>query len=221
VLFLLVIIMSAGLSNALLPHPVVVGRHAKDGQSKVGSTTRPALPSHPADQPHTANNARPADQPHAASQPRTTDQPAAAAPSQSQPSDVQQANGAATSYVDVARQAASSVGINGDLFVRQIQQESQFNPGAVSAAGAIGIAQFMPATAAQYGIDPHDPVQSLNAAARYMANFSSAYGGDYAKALAAYNAGPGAVDYAVSMGGSNWIAYLPAETQNYINVILY
>jgi soluble lytic murein transglycosylase-like protein len=125
------------------------------------------------------------------------------------------------SYVALARQDAVAAGINPDLFERQIEEESGFNPDVVSPAGAIGIAQFMPGTAAEEGINPYDPVQSLNAAASFMANLSSRYGGDYAKALAAYNAGPGNVDYAISMGGSNWFAYLPAETQSYLNVILY
>ncbi|MFL5628983.1 MAG: lytic transglycosylase domain-containing protein, partial [Ktedonobacteraceae bacterium] len=124
------------------------------------------------------------------------------------------------SYVDVARQAALNVGINPDLFIRQIRQESAFNPGAISPAGAIGIAQFMPATAANMGVDPYNPAQSLYGAARLMANLSAMYGGNYAMALAAYNAGPGIVQYAINMGGSNWRAYLPAETQNYIAVII-
>jgi soluble lytic murein transglycosylase-like protein len=124
------------------------------------------------------------------------------------------------SYIDIARQAALSVGINPDLFIRQIRQESAFNSGAMSPAGAIGIAQFMPATAANMGVDPYNPVQSLYGAARLMANLSAMYGGNYAMALAAYNAGPGIVQYAIYMGGSNWRAYLPAETQNYIAVIM-
>ena len=112
------------------------------------------------------------------------------------------------------------MGINPDLFIRQIRQESAFNSGAMSPAGAIGIAQFMPATAANMGVDPYNPVQSLYGAAHLMANLSAMYGGNYAMALAAYNAGPGIVQYAINMGGSNWRAYLPAETQNYIAVIL-
>jgi soluble lytic murein transglycosylase-like protein len=123
-------------------------------------------------------------------------------------------------YIDDARQAAISAGISPDYFVRQIQQESGFNPGAVSPAGAVGIAQFMPATAASMGVDPNDPVQALNGAARLMASFAAQFGGDYSKALAAYNAGPGAVQGAVNTAGGNWLAYMPAETQNYVAVIM-
>src|SRR5439155_27143456 len=72
-------------------------------------------------------------------------------------------------FVTLARQDASNAGISPDIFVRQINQESGFNPSAVSPAGAIGIAQFEPSTAAALGINPWDPVQSLQGAARLMA----------------------------------------------------
>ena len=112
-----------------------------------------------------------------------------------------------------ARQAAQRAGIDPDIFVRQIQQESGFNPGAKSGAGALGIAQFMPGTAAGMGIDPTDPYAALDAAAKLDAQNLSRYQGDYSKALAAYNAGPGAVD---KYGG------VPPfeETNRYVNNIL-
>jgi len=94
-------------------------------------------------------------------------------------------------YVEVARAAAEAAGIDPDLFVRQIAAESGFNPNARSPAGAIGIAQIMPATARGWGVDPRDPVASLYAAARAMANYLRQFGGDWRLALAAYNAGPG------------------------------
>src|SRR5215471_17047671 len=93
-----------------------------------------------------------------------------------------------------ARQAATNAGIDPDIFVAQIQQESGFSPTAKSPAGAIGIAQFMPGTAAGVGLDPTDAYASLEAAARMDAQNLSKYGGDYSKMLAAYNAGPGNVD---------------------------
>src|SRR5215831_13304043 len=65
-----------------------------------------------------------------------------------------------------ARQAARNAGIDPDIFVSQIQAESGFNPTARSGAGALGIAQFMPGTAAGLGVDPSDPYASLDAAAR-------------------------------------------------------
>ncbi|HEU5383753.1 MAG TPA: lytic transglycosylase domain-containing protein [Ktedonobacteraceae bacterium] len=123
-------------------------------------------------------------------------------------------------YVSIARQAATSAGINPDLFVRQIQQESGFNPGAVSPAGAVGIAQFMPTTAAGMGVNPYDPTSALYGGARLMAQLSNEFGGNYAKALAAYNAGPGAVIAAQNQGGANWLSFCPAESQNYVHIIM-
>jgi len=124
-------------------------------------------------------------------------------------------------YVAIARQDAINAGISPDYFVRQINQESGFNPNAVSPAGAVGIAQFLPSTAAGLGLDPYNPTAALNAAAHLMASYSHNYGGDYAKALAAYNGGPGAVQNAVNAcGQANWMNCLPGETRNYIRTIM-
>src|SRR2546430_15813177 len=128
--------------------------------------------------------------------------------------------GSRQDFVSLARQDALNVGFSPNIFVRQINQESGFNPSAISPAGALGIAQFEPATAASLGVNPWDPVQSLQGASRLMASYIRQFGGDIAKALAAYNAGPGAVQRAVRIGGTSWRAFLPAETQNYIRVIL-
>ena len=125
-------------------------------------------------------------------------------------------------YLDLAAQDAQLAGIDPVLFQRQIRQESNFNPDAVSPAGAIGIAQFEPTTAASLHppLDPTDPVASLAAAAQYMANENKMYGGDDAKALAAYNAGDGAVQQAVHLYGSAWLQHMPQETITYVHAIL-
>jgi len=123
-------------------------------------------------------------------------------------------------YVDIAQQDAIAAGIPADYFVRQMNQESAFNPNAVSPAGAEGIAQFMPGTAAGLGINPWDPVQALRAAANLMGSYTRSYGGDYAMSLAAYNAGTGAVQHATYVCGSSWMNCLPSETRNYIYVIM-
>ncbi|HET9999363.1 MAG TPA: lytic transglycosylase domain-containing protein [Ktedonobacteraceae bacterium] len=123
-------------------------------------------------------------------------------------------------YIAIAQQDATDAGISPVYFVRQINQESGFNPNAVSPAGAVGIAQFEPGTAAGLGIDPWNPVQALRAAAQLMANYNRMYGGDYAKALAAYNGGTGTVQYAVNNCGANWLNCLPGETRHYIYVIM-
>jgi hypothetical protein len=122
-------------------------------------------------------------------------------------------------YVGTAQQDAMNAGISAYYFVRQINQESGFNPYAVSYAGAIGIAQFMPATAYSLGINPYNPYQSLWGAANLMGSYTRQYG-SYEKALAAYNAGPGAVNRAVYGCGGSWMWCLPYETQNYIRVIM-
>jgi soluble lytic murein transglycosylase-like protein len=125
-----------------------------------------------------------------------------------------------TDYPSLARQSACDAGIQPTIFERQIKQESGFNPRALSPAGAQGIAQFMPSTARGLGVDPWNTPEALKAAARLMARYVQQYGGDYAKALAAYNAGPGAVQSAINTGGNNWRAQLPSETRGYIAVIL-
>ena len=122
-------------------------------------------------------------------------------------------------YVAIAEADATSVGINPTYFVRQIQQESGFNPNAESPSGAEGIAQFMPSTAAGLGIDPFNPIQALLGAAKMMANAYHTYG-DYAKALAAYNAGSANLNYAVSSCGANWLSCMPLQTQNYVATIM-
>lgn len=118
----------------------------------------------------------------------------------------------------LARQDATNEGIDPNLFERQINQESGFNPNAVSPAGAIGIAQFMPSTARGLGINPWDAAQSLSGAAAYMARLYTRYQ-SYDKALAAYNAGSDSVNTAISNCGANWRGCVPSETDRYIRAI--
>ena len=122
-------------------------------------------------------------------------------------------------YVALAREDAVKYGISPDLYERQIQQESHFDPNAYSYVGAIGIAQFMPGTAADMHFDPHDPVASLDGGARFMGNLNNYFHGDYAKALAGYNAGPGAVDVAVSNCGGAWLSCMDPQAQAYVYII--
>lgn len=90
--------------------------------------------------------------------------------------------------------AAAKWNVPAALLAAQLQAESNFDPGAVSSAGAQGIAQFMPGTAAAYGLsDPFDPGQAIMAQAHLMADLLSQFEGSTELALAAYNAGPGAV----------------------------
>jgi hypothetical protein len=101
-----------------------------------------------------------------------------------------------------------------DFFTRLIWQESRFDPQAVSRAGARGIAQFMPGTAAERGLaDPFDPIESLRESAGYLRDLRKQFG-NLGLAAAAYNAGPRRVqDWLAKRGG------LPAETQAYVRII--
>ncbi len=96
-------------------------------------------------------------------------------------------------FLPTARAAAERHGIPVDLFYRLINQESRWNPGAVSSAGALGLAQLMPGTADLLGVNPNDPQQNLDGGARYLRMMYDQFG-DWRLALAAYNAGPGAVE---------------------------
>ncbi len=115
-------------------------------------------------------------------------------------------------YVSTIEQAASANGIPSSLLAGLIQQESGFNPNAVSSAGAEGIAQFMPATAAGLGVEPYDPTSAISGAAQMLGSYTRQFG-SYADALAAYNAGSSAVE---RYGG------IPpyAETQAYVPAVL-
>ena len=115
-------------------------------------------------------------------------------------------------YREIARQIAIEEGVDPDLFGRLVQQESGWDATAGSSKGAYGLAQLMPATAAELGVDPTDPVQNLRGGARYLRQQLDRFG-DPVLALAAYNAGPGNVS---KYGG------VPPfeETQNYVSSIL-
>ncbi len=114
-------------------------------------------------------------------------------------------------YLAVARDAARRHGVPEDLFLRLVQQESGWNPSAVSPKGAMGLAQLMPQTARRLGVDPADPADNLEGGARYLRQQYDSFG-TWQLALAAYNAGPQAVQ---QHGG------IPpyAETRNYVRVI--
>ncbi|WP_246091583.1 lytic transglycosylase domain-containing protein [Aliirhizobium smilacinae] len=92
-----------------------------------------------------------------------------------------------------ARQIARQEGVDEQLFLALIYQESRFNACATSPAGAIGLTQLMPATAAELGVNPHDIDDNLRGGARYLKQQLANFGGDTKLALAAYNAGPGNV----------------------------
>lgn len=120
---------------------------------------------------------------------------------------------AGTPYAAEITAAARRNGVDPALLAGLVKQESGFNAGAASPAGAQGLTQLMPATAASLGVaNVHDPAQALEGGAKYLRRQLDRFGGDVARALAAYNAGPGAVE---RFGG------VPpyAETQNYVRKV--
>jgi soluble lytic murein transglycosylase-like protein len=100
----------------------------------------------------------------------------------------------ALSPAQLADAAADKYGLPRRLVRSVISRESDFQPRAVSPKGAIGLMQLMPATAEALGADPRDPAQNVDAGTRYLRDLLEKYDGGLWHALAAYNAGPGAVD---------------------------
>jgi soluble lytic murein transglycosylase-like protein len=118
------------------------------------------------------------------------------------------------SFGDSLAAAAAETGVDPGLILAVAVQESGGDPAAVSPRGARGLMQLMPATARELGVrDPHDPDESLRAGARYLARMLKRFSGRVDLALAAYNAGPGAVERA----GDRVPNY--AETRNYVDKV--
>lgn len=93
----------------------------------------------------------------------------------------------------MAEAAAAKFGVPKDLFARLVQSESNWDPNAISPAGAIGLAQLMPETAAILGVDPTDPQANLEGGALYLKQQYMRFR-SWKLAIAAYNAGPEAVE---------------------------
>ena len=121
---------------------------------------------------------------------------------------------APSAYLPLIDAAAARNGLDPAVLYGLIQQESGFDPSATSSAGAVGLTQLMPGTASSQGVtEPLNPAQSIEGGARYLGQMLRQFGGNVTDALAAYNAGPGAVQ---SYGG------VPpySETQQYVTKVL-
>lgn len=116
--------------------------------------------------------------------------------------------------LNVVSQISKKHGVDEKLVQALIKQESGFNPKAKSKAGAMGLMQLMPATAKNMGVkDPYNTVQNVEGGVKYLKSMLNKYNGNIILALAAYNAGPGAVD--------KYSGVPPySETQNYVRNIL-
>jgi soluble lytic murein transglycosylase-like protein len=108
--------------------------------------------------------------------------------------------------------ATANYGLPAGLLRRMAWQESRFNPTARSGAGALGMMQFMPATASQYGVTPMDSASSIDGAGRYMRDLYK-MAGSWRGAIASYNWGVG--NYKKYLSGK---AKMPLETVNYLSI---
>lgn len=114
---------------------------------------------------------------------------------------------------ELVEQAAIKAGLPPAIVHSVAKAESGYRQDAVSRKGAIGLMQLMPGTAAELSADPNNPQENAEAGARYLRDLLLKYDGDVPKALAAYNAGPGAVD--------KYKGVPPyAETRSYVNRVI-
>ena len=120
----------------------------------------------------------------------------------------------AKQYADTIQQAAQQNGIPPAILTGLLETESTWNPNAVSRVGARGLAQFMPDTAAEFGVNVNDPVSSINGAAKYLKYLQDYFKGDLKLAIIAYNGGMGNVQrYGGAIPGN-------VENQEYYGKVL-
>lgn len=123
----------------------------------------------------------------------------------------------AAPFLSAFNVAESKYGLPRDLLSRVAYQESRYNPIAISPVGAIGLMQFMPLTAKDFGIDPRDPFQSIDAAGKYLSQLFTRFN-NWPAAIAAYNWGPGNMNKHLAKYGKINVSALPEETRKYLAI---
>lgn len=133
-------------------------------------------------------------------------------------------SGPVTAYDDIIARASKQYGLSEALIKSVIQTESSFNPNAVSSAGAIGLMQLMPSTAAGLGVtDPYDPEQNIMGGVKYLSTMIKNFNGDVRLALAGYNMGGNRVkNLGIMPNSTDLLAYnvLPSGVLSYVNKVL-
>ncbi|MFE1598182.1 phage tail length tape measure family protein [Methylobacterium sp. ID0610] len=120
-------------------------------------------------------------------------------------------------YRGIVLRAAGEYGQDPDLMASMLWKESRFRPNLTSSAGAQGIAQFMPPTAARFGVNPWDPESSIFGMAKYLQVLSGMFNGNVTNMLAGYNMGEGATQKWLQRGGD--VSRLNDQTKDYVNTI--
>ncbi len=122
--------------------------------------------------------------------------------------------------VDLITAESQRQGLDPKIAIEVARAESNLDPNiSDSPAGAIGLFQLEPATAAQLGVDPRDLAGNIEGGVRYLRQMLAQFG-NLPAALAAYNCGPGCIARAIAQWGANFLAHAPAETKNYVAKIL-
>lgn len=122
--------------------------------------------------------------------------------------------------VDLITAEAQRQNVDPKLAIEIARAESGLNPNTPdSSAGAIGLFQLEPETAAQLGVDPRDLAGNIRGGVTYIRQMLAQFG-NLPTAIAAYNCGPGCISRAIAQWGANFLAHAPTETKNYVAKIL-